>query len=167
MFQRTSNRIPAKTRNRTGYLRRSPGRLRPCGGFTLVELITIIVIVGLLAAIVGMKSGFSTSSSNLRMALDQVAGDLRFVQSRTMATMANTTGTYTNTVSFPAGANTYYLGGQVVTLPSRVTISSALTVTFNSLGEYNTTTDATLTLNSQGLTGSIKIYATSGDVEAY
>lgn len=167
MFQRTSSRIPTKTRNRTTYLRRSPGRPRACGGFSLLELITIIVIVGLLAVIVGMKSGFSTSSSNLRTALDQVAGDLRFVQSRTMATMDNTTGTYTNTVSFPAGANTYYLGGQVSTLPSGVTISSALTVTFNSLGEYNTTTDATLTLNSKGLTGSIKIYATSGDVEAY
>ncbi len=110
-----------------------------------------------------------TSGSNLRLAIDQVAGDLRFVQCRTMATLDYTSGTYTNTVSFPAGANTYYLGGQVKSLPSGVTISSGLTVTYNSLGEYVPTTTnppyAVLTLNSQGLTGSIKIWATSGNVE--
>lgn len=145
---------------------RIPRRLRSSCGFTLAELIVIIVMVGLLAAVVGMRSGWVTSGSNLRMALDQVAGDLRFLQCRTMATMAYTGATYTNTASFPNGANTYYLGGQVKSLPSGVTISSAgVTVTFNSLGE--SVNDATLTLNSKGLTGSIKVYAVSGNVEAY
>jgi hypothetical protein len=107
---------------------------------------------------------------NLRIAIDQVAGDLRFLQTRTMATMAYTTGTYTNTASFPAGANTYYLGGQVKNLPSGVTIQNGLTVTFNSLGEYyntSTTADAYLVLKSGGSPSTITIHAISGDVEAY
>jgi len=167
MFQGTASRICFNARNRIGRLWRWSGCFRSCAGFTLIELITIIVMVGILSTVVGMKSGWLTSGSNLRMALDQVAGDLRFLQCRAMATMAYTGATYTNTASFPNGANTYYLGGQVKSLPSRVTVSSGLTVTYNSLGEYNTTTDAILTLKSQGVTGSIKIYAVSGNVEAY
>jgi len=154
----------------TALRSRSRGYLSSRDGFTLTELIVTIIILGILVATAAMKYGSYGASINLREAVDQVAGDLRFVQCRTMATMAYTTAaTYTNTVSFPAGSNTYYLGGQVKSLPSGVTISSGLTVTFNSLGEYNPTTTnppyAALTLNSNGLTGSIKIWATSGNVE--
>lgn len=142
-------------------LRQWFSRLRSCGGFTLTELLVIIIMLGMLAAVVGMKSGWSTSRSNLRMALDQVVADLRFLQSRCMASM------YSTTASFANGAGTYNIGGQTRTLPSGVTISSGLTVTYNSLGEYQTTADGALTLNSKGMIGSIKIYAISGDVEAY
>ena len=167
--------MPNGTCNITRRLWRAVGRVRLCAGFTMTELIVVIVMVGLVAAVVGMKSGWLTSSSNLREALDQVAGDLRFLQTRTMATMAYTGGTYTNTASFPKGGTTYYLGGQVKSLPAGVTLSigGTLTVTFNSLGEYQQTAgdplygqDAVLTLNSKGLPGSITIHHLSGDVEA-
>ena len=152
--------------NRTRRLWQRVSRLRANAGFTMPELIVIIVIVGVLAATVGTKFGPLAHRTNLRMAIDQVAGDLRFLQCRAMASLY-TTGTVSNTVSFPFAANTYNLGGQEKRLPEGVTIHSGLTVTFNSLGEYPSTTDATLTLNSRGLTGSIKIYAISGNVEAY
>src|SRR5271157_2568163 len=164
MFQRASSRMCFNARNRIGRLRRELRRLRSCAGFTLTELIVIIVMAGILVATVGVKYTPIAASVNLRIAIDQVAGDLRFLQTRTMATMAYTTGTYTNTASFPMGANTYYLGGLVKNLPSGVTVQSGLTVTFNSLGEYSAITNGTLTLNSGGSLGSIQIYATSGAV---
>ncbi len=59
MFRGTLNRTPNSTRSRaykrTGRLWRKLGRLRSCAGFTLTELIVIIIIVGILAAFVGMK----------------------------------------------------------------------------------------------------------------
>jgi Tfp pilus assembly protein FimT len=131
------------------------------------ELIVIVVMVGILAATVGTKFGPLAHRTNLRAAIDQVAGDLRFLQCRTMAVYSTTPLATLRSVTFPAGANTYDLGGQVKRLPSGVTIHGGLTVTFNSVGEYPSTADATVTLNSTGLTGSIKIYAVSGDVEAY
>ena len=143
------------------------GRLHSSAGFTIAELIVVIVMVGLLAATAAVKFGNITSTSNLRTAMDQVAADLRFLQCRTIANMSSTGATYTNTASFPAGANTYFLGGQVKNLPVGVTINNGLNVTFNSLGEYQTNANGTITLNSRGVTGSIKIYAVSGEVETY
>jgi type II secretory pathway pseudopilin PulG len=143
------------------------GRLRSSAGFTLIELVVIVIMIAALAAAVSMKSGWLTSGSNLRIAIDQVAGDLRFLQCRTMAVYYTTPPPTLRSVTFPAGASTYDLGGQSKSLPSGVRINSGLTVTFNSLGEYNSTADATLTLNSGGMTRTIKIYAVSGDVEAY
>ena len=158
---------PGRTSSRFKRVRRAVGRLPSSTGFTMTELVLVMIMAGVLAATVGMKSGWLTSGSNLRTAIDQVAGDLRFLQSRTMAVYEGTPSPTLRSVTFPAGGKTYNLGGQVKSLPSGVTINSGLTLTFNSLGEYNAGTDATLTLNSGGLTRTIKIYAISGDVEAY
>ena len=153
--------------NRTGRLWQGVGRLHSSAGFTMVELIVIIIMVGVLAATVSMKFGSLASGTNLRTAIDQVAGDLRFLQCRTMAVYSGTPPTTLRSVTFLTGGTTYDLGGQVKSLPSGVTINSPLTVTFNSLGEYASTADGTLTLKSGSMTYSIKIYAVSGNVEAY
>jgi Tfp pilus assembly protein PilE len=137
-------------------------------------LIVIIIMVGLLAATATVKYGSYASSANVRTALDQVAADLRFIQCRAMAAYSSTPSAALRSATFSSGANTYNLGGQVKSLPSGVTlsISSPLTITFNSLGEYPmpnfpTATCSTLTLNCRGMTYSMRIYAVSGDVEAY
>ena len=137
------------------------GSLRCRGGFTMPEFILMLVMVSALAAAAAMQYGPLASSANLRTALDQVAGDLRFLQARAMASLGG------SSVFFPTGGNRYNLGEQARALPSGVTFGSGLTVTFNSLGEYPNDVDAVLTLRSGSLTGSIKIYAISGDVEAY
>jgi prepilin-type N-terminal cleavage/methylation domain-containing protein len=163
------NRTPGRTGSRTCSRRlgRICGRLRSCGGFTLIELVVVMVMVGVLAATVGMKSGWLTSGTNLRMAIDQVAGDLRFIQCRTMAVYSTAPPTTLRSATFPAGGNTYNLGGQEKRLPSGVTINAGLTVTFNSLGEYQAAANTNLVLKSGSLTGGITIYAISGNVEAY
>jgi type II secretory pathway pseudopilin PulG len=166
MNMEAGNRTTGRTCSRFRRLWRGVSRLRSSAGFTLTELVLVIVMAGALAVTVGIKFGSLGSSANLRTAIDQVAGDLRFLQCRAMASLYST-GTVINVVTFPSDANTYNLGGQVKSLPTGVIISNGLTVTFNSLGEYNTTTDAVLRLNSRGSTGSVKIYAISGDVEAY
>ena len=158
------SRMFGAARSRTRGLWRGVSRLRSSAGFTMTELIVVIVMAGVLAAVVGTKFGPLASGANLRTAIDQVAGDLRFLQCRAMASLYGT-GTVINIVTFPAGANTYNLGGQVKSLPSGVRINSGLTLTFNSLGEYPSATDATLMLNSGGMTRTITIYAISGDVE--
>lgn len=153
--------------NRTRRLWQRVSRLRASAGFTMPELIVIIVIVGVLAATVGTKFGPLAYRTDLRTAIDQVAGDLRFLQCRTMAVYSVTAVPTLRSGTFLAGGTEYNLGGQPYTLPPGVTINSGLTVTFNSLGEYPSATDAAVVLNSRGLTRTIKIYAISGDVEAY
>jgi prepilin-type N-terminal cleavage/methylation domain-containing protein len=167
MNMKAGNRITGRTCSRFRRLWRGVSRLRSSAGFTLTELIVVVFMVGLVAVTAGMKYGSFGSSANLRTAIDQVAGDLRFLQCRTMAVYSTTPPPTLRSVTFPAGGTTYNLGGQVKSLPTGVTmsISPGLTVTFNSLGEC--TTGAILTLNSRGSTGSVKIYAISGDVEAY
>jgi prepilin-type N-terminal cleavage/methylation domain-containing protein len=168
-FGKRCDRMPSRPSSRKcrngssaiGPLRQKVGRVRSCGGFTMMELIVVVIMVGVVAVTVGMNYGPFASRAHLRTAVDQVAGDLRFLQAKAMASLSSAS------VSFPTGRNTYDLGGRVKALPSGVTISSGLTVTFNSLGEYPYDSNAILTLSSGSLTGSIKIYAISGDVEAY
>ena len=173
MFRITPDKIPDSIRSRSGRQPRKHGRLCSCGGFTMVELIVIIIMVGIVTATVAMKYGSFSASTNLRMAIDQVAADLRFIQCRAMAAYSGTPSVASRSATFLNGANTYNLGGQIKSLPSGVSINNTsntdLTVTFNSLGEYNTTIDAALTLNFHGstATGSVKISAISGNVEAY
>jgi type II secretory pathway pseudopilin PulG len=167
MNMEAGNRTTGRTCSRFRRLWRGVSRLRSSAGFTLTELVLVIVMAGALAVTVGIKFGSLGSSANLRTAIDQVAGDLRFLQSRTMAVYSTAPPPTLRSVTFPAGGNTYNLGGQEKRLPSGVTISSGLTVTFNSLGEYPYATNAVVVLNSRGLTGGITIYAISGDVEVY
>jgi prepilin-type N-terminal cleavage/methylation domain-containing protein len=167
----TCSRMFSRPYNVTGRLWRKVGRLRKSAGFTMTELIVVVVMVGVLAVAIGMNYGPLASSANLRTAVDQVAGDLRFLQSCAMATYANggTSRCPSRRVTFPAGTNTYNLDGQIKSLPSGVTINNGLTLTisFNSLGEYTNAADATITLNSRGATSSVVIRGISGDVEAY
>ena len=97
-------------------------------GFTLVEIIMVVVLIGILAVSVVPKFT-DTSAISLQGGAAMVRADIRYTQELAMSTHAPKTITFTTN-------DTYYtVVSQTMNLPSRVSISSGATFTFNSLGE--------------------------------
>jgi MSHA pilin protein MshC len=107
-------------------------------GFTLIEVIAVMIIVGILAATVISRINFGTTSSTASAngAAYMIASDIRYAQEWAMATRSS------RTVSFTSGQSSYTspVTGSPIYLPTGATISNDFSVTFNSLGEPITTT---------------------------
>ena len=97
-------------------------------GFTLVELIMIIVLISILAVSV-MPKFISTSSFSLMGGAAMVAADIRYTQELAMGTHSS------KTITFTTDDSHYTVDSRTVNLPSKVSISTGATFTFNSLGE--------------------------------
>jgi MSHA pilin protein MshC len=97
-------------------------------GFTIVEIIMVVVLIGILAVSVVPKF-MDTSAISLQGGAAMAVADIRYTQELAMSTHAPKTITFTTN-------DTYYtVVSQTMNLPSRVSISSGATFTFNSLGE--------------------------------
>lgn len=59
------------------------GRLRNSGGFTLIEMIAVLVILAIVSAVV-ISRGIATDEVKLQTELDTLKGHLRFAQYRAM-----------------------------------------------------------------------------------
>jgi len=127
-------------------------------GFTIVELVMVVVLIGILAVSVVPKF-VDTSAFSLAGGAAMAAADIRYTQELAMGTHSSKTIVFTT-------SNTYYtVNSQTVNLPSRVTISSGATFTFNSLGEP-TTGGGTVTLSAGAETKTITVESYTGRVSS-
>jgi MSHA pilin protein MshC len=141
-------------------------------GFTLVELITVMIIVGIMAAIVAPRF-FDANVFKSRGFADQVQASLRYAQKTAIAqhrlvcvalasssitlTIASTSAAVTCTIPLAFSA-----GGNFINAPSGVTLSPAVTINFDALGK----TTATQTITVSGATNNIIVEAETGYVHS-
>lgn len=156
--------------------RATRGVLNAPHGFTLIELVVVLVLLGIVAAMVGVR--LSASTSNLGAVADQLASDIRYAQSlaqtraqRHCVNLAANGYTVTNNncvtaVNLPASANP-------VTLAPGVTLATTnALLSFNTLGQPFTDAAATaplaapavITLSAGGQSQTVRVTPVTGRV---
>lgn len=115
-----------------------PGRrLRNENGFTLIEMISVILVLGIVAAVV--YPSFNISGIGSSSGATIVETDIRFMQELAMSRNPSTVGEIG--ITFTAGQSSYTLTDpagmytQTRALPDGVTITQGGTISFNKYGE--------------------------------
>ncbi len=143
-------------------------------GFTLIELIAVIIIMGIIGAIVTPKF-FNSTDFKARGFADHVLATLRYAQKAAIAQhrlvcvdLNSTTSKLTLTIAnlssdTSCGATVLNLPDSTdnsLTAPSGVSFSPTSTVNFNALGQANAATEITIS----SITAHIFIEAETGYV---
>jgi len=131
-------------------------------GMSLIEVILIMIVIAILAAVAIPRMGFDTAPrASVEGAAHMVASDIRYAQECAMSTRTSKTITFSggNFYSFTPSNNLDPSGR----LPAGVA-TSALTLTFNSLGEPTTGGGGSVTVSGSGGTKTISIANYTGKV---
>ena len=127
-------------------------------GFTLIELIIVIILIGILVVAVAVRISLTPSQIANVTAVDQAVADIQYVQ---MRALGNRT---TSSIAFTSGSAAYTISGatsEAKTLPDGTPAGTTVTFTFNSLGELTGGANQTLSLGGQTIT----VYRITGKVE--
>jgi len=128
-------------------------------GFTIIELIMVVVLIGILAVSVVPKF-MDTSAISLQGGAAMAVADIRYTQELAMSTHAPKTITFTTSETF------YTVVSQTMNLPSRVSISSGATFTFNSLGEPTAGGGSSVEIQAGSSTKTITVESYTGRVSS-
>ena len=157
--------LPAGERGRVRGAPNSELRTPNYKGMTMIEVIVVMMIIGILAAVVVPKLGLPTATSTASVdgAAYMVASDIRYAQEFAMANRVSKSVMFTSGSSIYtfSPANTLDPSGQ---LPSGVTLSSNYTITFNSLGEPTTGGGGSVSVTGGGQSKTISVVNYTGKV---
>jgi len=102
--------------------------MRSNSGFTMIELLIIIAIVGILVAVAAPSLSESMARRSLEGVANELSADLNYTKSQAVsvnATVSMITSAHGYTVSNASGTF------KTITLNSKITLTSPLTVTFD------------------------------------
>ncbi|MEJ2430878.1 MAG: prepilin-type N-terminal cleavage/methylation domain-containing protein [Deltaproteobacteria bacterium] len=128
-------------------------------GFTIIELIMVVVLIGILAFSVVPKF-VDTSGFSIEGAAAMAVADIRYTQELAMSTNSS------KTIVFTTSNDYYTVDSRNVDLPSKVSISSGTTFTFNSLGEPTTGGGSSVILSAGAETKTITVENYTGRVSS-
>lgn len=131
-------------------------------GFTLIEVIAILLLMGILAAVVVSRSGDGTTQAEVAGAVETVKGHLRYAQATAMnsdlawgITFATSTYTLKNTNNVTAT-----LPGE---LPTGMTFASSINpVMFDNRWGSPSTTTITITVSKGSVSQAITVTKNTG-----
>jgi type IV fimbrial biogenesis protein FimT len=106
---------------------------RAQAGFTMIELMTVIVVIGILAVLAIPAFGEQLARRRIEGVATDLTTDLQFARSQAVSSRGDvrfrTTSTTTYVIDNAAGTVTY----KSVTLPAGITVTNGLTVTYDAL----------------------------------
>jgi len=149
MCERMKNGIRLSTRNGADC------------GFTMIELVMVIVIIGILAVVAAPKMNIGASS--VSNGAELVASDIKATQLEAMSRHMQVT------ISIIGGSQTYTYGNgrtrNLGEVNAALTVSSATPITFNSIGEpVGATAVKIITVASGASTQTVTVQPYTGKV---